>query len=201
MTAPSDNPRRPKRRYSEADKYIALAATDLNSGNVYRTSIALDLPYATLAGWVEDRKAGRLTGSVIQGLKEKRGDLAAKVEALVHTVIEAMPAKVPKATLSQCAVTFGIGVDKLRLLRGEGLEPDPAMELCRLLNINRSQLPERLELLPGEAIPEGFGSIIDIHPEPELTETPRNPSQGADPEPTEEDSRLLDQLDDDHSAS
>jgi hypothetical protein len=108
MTAPSDNPKRPKRRYCEADQQIALAAVDLNAGNVYRTSIALDIHYATLAGWVDDRKAGRLPGSVIQGVKERRGDLASKLESLAHTIAEAMPTKVGKATLSQCAVTVGM---------------------------------------------------------------------------------------------
>jgi len=40
------------------------------------------------------------------------------------------------------------------MLLGQGIEPDPAAELCRLLNINRQQLPERFELEPGEVIPD-----------------------------------------------
>lgn len=187
MTAPSDNPKRPKRRYSEADKYIALAAVDLNASNVYRTSIALDVPYATLAGWVEDRRAGRLQGAVIQGLKETRGGLAEKLESLAHTIVEAMPTKVGKATLSQCAVTVGIAVDKVRILRGQGLDPDPAAELCRLLGINRKQLPERLELLPGEELPPGFeyldttATVINA-PEPQYFPEPHS-SSFEDPQP------------------
>jgi hypothetical protein len=53
-----------------------------------------------------------------------------------------MPSKVAKAILSQSAVALGIAVDKVRLLHGQGLEPDPATELCKLLGINRSQLPD-----------------------------------------------------------
>jgi len=83
------------------------------------------------------------------------------------------------------------------MLRGEGLEPDPAMELCRLLNINRSQLPERLELQPGEEIPPGFGPIINIVQESnsETSEIAGNPSQGAD-EDTTNNHALLATLDD-----
>ena len=55
-----------------------------------------------------------------------------------------MPAKIEKATLSQTAVTTGIVFDKLRIARGQGLEPDPAMELCRSLGINRSTAPATL---------------------------------------------------------
>jgi hypothetical protein len=138
----------------------------------------------------------------------------------VHTVVEAMPGKVGKATLSQCAVTLGIGVDKLRMLRGEGLEPDPATELCKLLGINRSQLPDRLELQPGEKLPEGWsGPIFDV-----IAELPLNPRysakddnvsqssvistvrglEGADNEPTNgavADSKLLESLDDENAAN
>jgi hypothetical protein len=91
--------------------------------------------------------------------------------ALFTTVLSQCPVKIEKATLSQTAVTVGVLTDKIRILRGQGLDPDPANELCRLLGIHRDQLPERLELESGEQLPEGFaeslGPIIDVKPEPE----------------------------------
>lgn len=64
-----------------------------------------------------------------------------------------MPSKIEKGTLSQTAVAIGILTDKIRLLRAQGLDPDPDTELCRLLGKHPSQLPERLELKPGDKIP------------------------------------------------
>src|SRR5688500_10613116 len=150
------NPKRAIRQYSDEDRYVALAAVDLNGGNVYRTAKALDMRAKTLDDWEKGRqkRMEERSGEFAKNRKEKRGDLAAKLEDVAHTIVESMPSKVAKATLSQSAVALGIAIDKVRILRGSGLEPDPAAELCRLLNINRQQLPERLELEPGEVIPD-----------------------------------------------
>ena len=94
----------------------------------------------------------------------KKGSLADKFENLAHLLVDAMPGKIAKATLSQCAITSGIATDKAIRLRGEGLYPDAAAELCSLLNINRSQLPPTLELQPGEEIPRELLKIIETTP-------------------------------------
>ncbi len=179
-----DNQRKGYRDYSVEEKFIALAAVDLNGGNIYRTARAIEIPYATLHGWVEERKSGSIKLSNFE--REKRGDLATKLESLIHDLVEAMPGKVGKATLSQCAVTLGIAVDKTRILRGEGLEPDPAMELCRLLGINRNQIPTSLELPPGRELPPELLAQLDAitttatvrHAEPQTSP----PSKEAQPE-------------------
>jgi hypothetical protein len=98
-----------------------------------------------------------------------------------------MPAKIPKATLSQTAVAVGVLADKVRLIRVVGLEPDPRTELCRVLNIHRDELPERFEFEPGEKLPDGFGrgfrEIIDVQAEPDPTpEAVTNPVAIADEE-------------------
>jgi hypothetical protein len=184
----SEDQKRSKRSYTEAEKAIALASLDANGGNVNRTSIAIDVPYATLAGWEADRRAGKLPGSIIQGVKEKRGDLALKLESIAHSIVEHMPGKIAKASLSQSAVALGIVIDKVRILRGQGLDPDPATELCRLLSINRSQLPPSLQLEPGEELPQGFGPVIETQPNPD------NPDSYEPQEPDETD--LMNQPDD-----
>lgn len=164
-----ESEQRRKAVYSDEDKFVALAAVDLNGGNVYRTAVAIGIPASTLKGWVESRRLRQEQFAELR--KEKRGDLAAKVEALAHSALEAAadPAKVAKATFLQLTTGSAILLDKLRILRGQGLDPDPAAELCRLLNINRSQLPDRLELQPGEEIPPEFaGPIIETQPHPSI---------------------------------
>lgn len=155
------------RQYLDSEKFTAVAAVDLNGGNIHRSAIALAIPYRTLHDWVQARD-NRLPpfgdGSLV---KERRGDLATKMESLLHSLVEAMPAKIEKATLSQTAVTTGIVFDKLRIARGQGLEPDPAMELCRLLGINRSQLPPTLKLEEGEEIPDEVIALLDLRKNPD----------------------------------
>jgi transposase-like protein len=158
-----DNQKKVYKDYSAEDKYTALAALDINGGNIYRTAIAYDLPYSTLYGWAKEREARGGGPSKLE--KEKRGNLASKLEDKIHSVVESItPAVIRKATLSQRGVFIGIGVDKLKMLLGQGIDPDPAAELCRLLNLNRAQLPPALQLEPGEEIPEAFGQIINTVP-------------------------------------
>lgn len=164
----SDKQKRARRTYTEEEKIAALLDLDTNSGNVHRTALALEIPYATLAGWDADRRSGKLQNAIIVERKEKRGDLTLKMESVLHSLVESMAGKIAKATLSQTAVAAGILTDKIRILRGQGLDPDPAAELCRLLNINRAQLPPTLELAPGEQIPPEFsGQVIETQSSPE----------------------------------
>ena len=192
VTNPTVKPKRVIRQYTDEDRYIALAAVDLNGGNVYRTAVALNIPAKTLDDWVKARIKRMETRAeeFAKGRNEKRGDLAAKLEDVAHTIVEAMPSKVAKATLSQSAVAVGIAIDKVRVLRSQGLEPDPEAELCRILGIHRSQLPDRLQLEPGDELPEGFHAIIDVIPEPEAGKTPADPSQDADVNTKETEAKL-----------
>lgn len=147
-----------QRVYSDEDRYIALAAVDLNGGNVFRTAQALGVPAQTLRDWDQARKAN--PDEFTPPVREKRGDLAAKAEAKAHEIVESItPTDIAKATLSQRAVAFGIFVDKTRTLRTVGLDPDPDAELCRLLDLNRGQLPEHVDFAE-------LGPVIDLAPEP-----------------------------------
>ena len=79
-------------------------------------------------------------------------------------LLKLCPVKSAKRHSANAPLLLASELIKVRVLRGQGLDPDPAAELCRLLGINRQQLPERLELPPGEEIPEGFGPVIDVLP-------------------------------------
>jgi transposase-like protein len=170
---------RAKRAYSDDEKYMALVALRLNGSNVYRTANALGIPVATLRDWKKQREAGTLVFGENPLAREKRGDLAAKLEDRVHSVVESIDDRViQKATLSQRAVFVGIGIDKLKILKGEGLEPDPRMEICRLMGINQAEIPTSLQLAPGEEIPEEFRNFLDLEPNAQgIFEAPPPPDQ------------------------
>ncbi len=195
---PEAKPKR-KRQYSDADKATALVALDANDGNVKRTAIQLGIPHKTLDDWAKGRNQNP---AVAELHTRKKGSLADKFENLAHLIVDAMPSKIDRATLSQCAVSSGIATDKAIRLRGEGLYPDPATELCRLLNLNRAQLPPALQLEPGEEIPEGFGLILETKPDRNGAYTVENPSPSGEAPATEDDKKLLSALDDgDESAN
>lgn len=173
-SANSDRSDKPSRRvYTDEERHIALAAVDLNGGNVYRTAIALGIPARTLADWVkgDSRRQTENAAYFANGRKEKRGDLAAKIESVIHSAVESLPGKLEKATFSQTSVGIGILYDKLRMIHNADIDPDPGRELCRLLGINEKQLPDRLELKPGDEIPANFlQPVFD-------TELVNNPAQ------------------------
>jgi hypothetical protein len=182
------------RDYSESDKYSALAAFDMYGGNYHRTAIAYNVPVSTLRAWVKARAARGEGPSNLE--RERRGSLADKLESKVHDVVESItPEVIQKATLSQRGVFIGIGVDKLKVLFGQGIDPDPAAELCRLLNINRAQLPDRLELKPGDQIPAEFlqslGHVIETKSNSEGQYVVENHPQRVDADATEGDARSL----------
>lgn len=194
-----DNRRSGYKNYSAEDKFTVLAAYDIMGANIYRVAIAYGVPYSTLYGWVKEREARGGGPSKLE--REKRGSLAAKLEDKVHSVVESItPEVIGKASLAQRGVFIGIGLDKLRILRSEELEPDPAVVLCQILGITREQLPDSLRLEPGEEVPEDFLSLIEVVPEKRSEET-RNPSPAADACTTEGDRKLLHPNNEDESAN
>jgi transposase-like protein len=172
-----------KTPYSDEDRYIALAAVDLNGGNVYRTAVALGIPASTLREWNDARHVR--AAEFAEGRKEKRGNLRDKIEATVHSIVEGItPEKIAKATLSQSFVAIGIGWDKI--YGGQDQELDPLNDLYRMLNIDRTQLPTTLQLEPGEEIPAGFGPIIDTKSNADGSYEVEKPGQSADANATED---------------
>src|SRR5260370_36883841 len=134
-------PRASPRQYSDEERYIALATVDLCAGNVHRAAIAAGIPATTLYDWVHERT--KRQQDFTEGRREKRGDLAAKMASIVHSLVESMPAKIGRATLSQVAVSTGILVDKVRLLRGQASAEEPATHLSPPLTTTPTQSPIR----------------------------------------------------------
>jgi hypothetical protein len=168
MTAPAQTPKKKrgnqhKPEYTDEFKALALETLDLCEGNVKAAAIAMHMPRKTLEGW-RDADPERLA-ALVPIRTEKRGELATKIETVIHQLVESMPAKIQNATLSQTSVALGILTDKVVKLRGHGLHPDFESELCSMLGINRQQLPERLdlnELFAGT----NPAQVIDVSPEP-----------------------------------
>jgi len=108
--------------YSDAERAQALAALAANDGNLKRTSRQLLIPPRTLRRWRDDPGGG---GEIAPQKKA----LADSLEALAWQLIEWMPDAIPTANLTALATSFGILVDKMRLLRADG--PSEAEERLR----------------------------------------------------------------------
>jgi transposase-like protein len=103
-----------KRQYSDAQKAEALAALDANGGNVKRTASLLGIPHKTLDDWSKELGINDDVAEIRAG---KRGDLADRLEGIAHVLLDSIESKIPDANLSNVSVSFGIAVDKMRLLR------------------------------------------------------------------------------------
>jgi hypothetical protein len=102
-----------KRRYSDEDKAVALAALDANGGNLARAASETGVPRKTLAEWA----SGRVADGVADIRHQKKEDLADRLEAIAHALVDAIPGKVKDADLARIATSLGITIDKMRLLR------------------------------------------------------------------------------------
>src|SRR5690625_3701249 len=136
-----------RRRYTDADRASALAALDANEGNLSKTSRNLGIAVSTLQRWIKDRAA-----DLSDLRKEKKADLADKLEHVAHKLVDAMPEKLSEATLQQVATSLGITIDKLRLLR----EESTAIEEVRTSDA-KQRLVDRLKKLH-ESPPEADSS-------------------------------------------
>jgi hypothetical protein len=104
-----------RRRYSDEEKGEALAALDANAGNVKATARQLRIPRITLLGWA----AGQAGPAVSELRHQIKGELADRLEGVAHALLDAMgsPDKIGAATLQQLAISLGIVIDKMLLLR------------------------------------------------------------------------------------
>lgn len=103
-----------RRRYSDTQKADALVALDANGGNVIGTSRLIGIPEKTLEEWSKNRRINEDVAILREG---KREDLADRLEDIAHKLLDSMASKIPDANLSNVSVSFGIAVDKMRLLR------------------------------------------------------------------------------------
>lgn len=105
-----------KRQYSDRDKASALAALDLNEGNVSRTSKQIGIPRKTLEQWAAHR---HLSADVADLRQEKKAELSVIIEDAVREMIGASSAKLEGANFQQLWTSIGIGIDKRQILQGE----------------------------------------------------------------------------------
>jgi transposase-like protein len=126
-------------KYTEAQRAAALAALAAAGGNLAETARQTGIPRKTLETWVlRSRQAAvaETGGGVIAAEKKvaetvaetpsavspaalalAKAGLADKLEGIAQRIADAMPDKIEKAGLQQCAVSLGITVEKMRLLR------------------------------------------------------------------------------------
>lgn len=103
------------RRYSDEDRADALAALAANGGNVTGTARQLGVPRNTLLMW---SRGDRHPEALADAIPKKLG-LADRLDEVARLLVDAMPAKIAKASLAQLAVAAGIAIEKARLLRGQ----------------------------------------------------------------------------------
>jgi hypothetical protein len=81
--------------------------------------------------WANIHKAGKLIPTtapqpdaelVAEANAKFQRDLASKLESLVHKLLDSAPEKIEKANLRDTMVAVGIGIEKMKLLRGEPTE-------------------------------------------------------------------------------
>ena len=106
--------------YTDEQRAEALAALDANGGNVSGTADDLGIPRGTLRRWDKARE----NAAPAQLRHEKRDDLADRMEALAHTLLDdvldsenAAARRIGK--INEVSTAIAIAIDKARLLRGE----------------------------------------------------------------------------------
>lgn len=129
-----------RREYTEEDKATALAALAANNGDVKATADQIGMPRRTLHNWSRGINAPTDDGLVPQ----KKGHLADACEEIAWKLLESLQGKIGKATLSQAATSFGIMVDKAKILRGESVSGDINVFL-HLATKNYDELQHELE--------------------------------------------------------
>ena len=94
---------------------------DACGGNLAQASQTSGVPRKTPEWWANGRSRRVAAPEVAEHMdklcREKRGKLATKLEEIAWPLAESLPSKIDEAPLSQIAISFGIVVDKMRLLR------------------------------------------------------------------------------------
>ena len=132
---PADTRPARRRRYSDADRAVALAAVEACDGDAAKAALHVGMPARTLQAWVSGE---RREGDGAELCAEKKGDLADALEDVAWTrarldrvLVLELAAAVPSMTVAELnetrrvnATALGIAADKVAALRG-GPEPRP----------------------------------------------------------------------------
>jgi transposase-like protein len=132
--AQSEQPKlkkRSRRDWDYDEKIAAINALEANRGNLVLTAEQTGVPKSTLWMWANIHKAGKLIPTtapqpdaelVAEANAKFQRDLASKLESLVHKLLDSAPEKIERANLRDTMVAVGIGIEKMKLLRGEPTE-------------------------------------------------------------------------------
>ena len=102
--------------YSDEERSVALAALDAHRGHLENTSKYLGIPESTLVYWRDGGAVNRQTAKL---RAKKKEELSSRIEALAHNLIDVLPGKVDEMSGKDIAVSLGIAVDKMLILRGQ----------------------------------------------------------------------------------
>lgn len=105
---------------SYSDEFRAEVVAELiaegypdRKGSLTRVSGAFGIPLTTASRWFH----GSSNPPPNEIVSEKGAELSARLEAIAHQLIDAIPNKIDDATLQQTTTSLAIAVDKMRLLR------------------------------------------------------------------------------------
>lgn len=133
-----------RRKYSDKEKARALAALDLNGGNVSGTSKQLKIPRSTLLLWSRDVA---VSSDMPELRQEKKQELSALFENVARAYLgRAITTDAVAETKGKDAViAAATATDKLQLLLGKPTEilslHDKAKELAELIGPEFGDIP------------------------------------------------------------
>jgi inosine/xanthosine triphosphate pyrophosphatase family protein len=110
-----------KRQYSDNDKAIALATLDANEGSIRQTAKILRIPETTLSDWANNRG---ICSEVTEIRDVKKAELVDKLEEVAHALTDNILQRAQSdfsllTPLKDFAVSLGIAVDKMQVLKGK----------------------------------------------------------------------------------
>ena len=130
-----------QRQYTPEDKAKALLALEANSGNVNGTARELGMPEATLRSWKE-RGLDGMDEEVRQIYEGHQSDLGLKLEGILETFLPYLDDEeaIEEASLKERSVSFGILVDKYRLVTGRSTANVEERRHVKIINVDGEQL-------------------------------------------------------------
>lgn len=140
-----------KRRYSDDDRANALAALAANGGNVNKTAKEIGVPPKTIENWA---KGDRHPEAANLG-ELKKLPMADALELVAWKLLGRIDELSDKGPLNQTSVSFGIAIDKMRLLRNQ----PTSINQNDLAILSDDELDKRLAAMENRAAknPDGTG--------------------------------------------
>lgn len=106
---------RRRRRYSDDERALALAALAANRNNLRRTARQLGIPRSSLVSW----RSGDRHPEAAESATLKKRELALALEETVWKLLDGIsPAMIARASLLDVMKTAGIAIDKMLALQG-----------------------------------------------------------------------------------